>query len=217
VPEAAPEEPDVPEEPVADEAEPDDEEGAPVDDEEVVVVVVDVWEFVEAGGVAATVVVGTVRAGAPAVSVGGEDPPHAARAAQRARPATARALCLGPPIRVRTRLRGTTETSDVERLQAPSTVRAVVQVLLAQLVAPVAEAQVLDRPGQLRGRGREREQLSHDLERLAGLPVDVDTPGLGVDRDLSPGGWRPHPIPLTGPHPQPSYNRARRAASEVGR
>lgn len=102
-------EPEVPEEPVADEAEPEDGEAAPVDDEEVVVCVVDVLEFVEAGLRAATVAVGTVSAGAPAVSVGGELPPHPARAPHTARPASAQALRRGPPIRVSTRPRGTTE------------------------------------------------------------------------------------------------------------
>ncbi len=102
-----PDEPDVPEDAVPDETEPE-EDVAPEDDDEVVVVVVEVLELVEAGDRAATVAVGTVSGGAPAVSVGGEVPPHAARAAHRARPASARALFRCPSLFVTTRPRGTT-------------------------------------------------------------------------------------------------------------
>jgi hypothetical protein len=42
------------------------------------------------------------------VLVGGELPPHAARAAHRASPASARVLCPGPLLLVTTRPRGTT-------------------------------------------------------------------------------------------------------------
>jgi hypothetical protein len=145
---------DVPEDP--DELAPDDDadpdEESPLDAEEDVVVVVEVVLvlLVEAGDWEATVAVGTVSAGAPAVSVGGELPPHAASPAHSARPASTRALRPRLLRPVTARLRGTGETSDVERLHAPSAVGAVVQILLAELVAPVAEAEVLDRPGQLR-------------------------------------------------------------------
>src|SRR5580765_7432729 len=74
-----------------------------------------------------------------------------------------------------------------ERRHATAARRAVVEVLLRELVAPGAEAQVLDRPGQPRCRGRERKELAQHLELLAGLAVAVDGVGLGFDEDLAPG------------------------------
>jgi hypothetical protein len=130
---------------------------APGDVDEVVVVVVEVVEPVDVVGWAAMVAVGTVNDGAPEVSVAADPPPHAATppatASAPARP-TMRLSAPGsnPPL-----LRRTAVTSDVERLHAARAVRAVVQVLLAELVAPVAEAEVLDRPGQL-GHGRRERQ-----------------------------------------------------------
>jgi hypothetical protein len=189
---------------------PEDDE-PPADDEDVVVVVVDVVEPVEGGGWAATVAVGTVSGGAPEVSVAAPVPPHAATPTPSTSPASRpRARRPGRLTSSTTRRSGTTETSGVERLHAPSAVGTIVEILLAELVAPIAEAQVLDRPGQLRrGRG-ERKELGDHLERLAGVPVDVHPPGLGLDDDFTPGGWRPHPVPLTRPHSEPSYSRARR-------
>jgi len=107
LPDVAPDEPDVPEDAAPEEDEPA-EGAAPEDDDVVVVEVVEVVAFVEAGACEATVAVGTVSGGAPAVLVGGELPPHAARAAHRTRPATARALYRGRPLLVTTRPRGTT-------------------------------------------------------------------------------------------------------------
>jgi hypothetical protein len=91
--------------------------------------------------------------------------------------------------------------------------RTVVEVLLAVLVAPVAEAKVLDRPRQLRGRRRKGQELTDDLEWLAGRAVNVDLPGSGFDHYLTTGGWRPEPVPLTRPHPSPSYSRGRTPAA----
>jgi len=179
-----------------------DVEGAALPDVEVpVVLVVEVVEVVFAlAGAAVIVWVGTVNGGAPVVSVVADPPPQAASAAQMPTPAaTVTMRPRGRAVSTAVR-RDTTKSSDVERLHAPPAVRAVVEVLLAKLVAPVAESKVLHGPGQLRRGGGERQQFGDHFERLAGLPVDVRPAGLGVDHDLPPGGWRPHPVPLTRPH-----------------
>src|SRR6185312_929336 len=54
-----------------------------------------------------------------------------------------------------------------------------------ELVAPVAEAQVLDCPRQRRGGRRERHELAHDLQLLTGLAIAVDAIGLGFEDDLA--------------------------------
>jgi hypothetical protein len=199
-----PEEPDEPEDelPLPEEAEADGAE--PLEDDVPVVPVVPVVAVVAlvvVAGAALMVCVGTVNGGAPDVSVVAVPPPHAASAAHAPRPATAVAAirASGPRLCTAER-RVTTETSDVERLHAPPAVRAIVQVLLAQLVAPVAEAKVLDGPGQLGRRRGEGQELRHDLERLAGVAVDVRRVGLGLDHDLPPARRRSHPVPLARPH-----------------
>jgi hypothetical protein len=117
-----------------------------------VVVVVEVWDLTAAGGVAAPVV-GTVRVGAPVVlSDPGPLLPHAAIAKAVARATSvatdARKLRLLmscdnlPPGGSAERLR----SSRIHPLPAPG---AVEQILLRELIAVVAEPQVLDRPGQL--------------------------------------------------------------------
>ncbi|HTP22848.1 MAG TPA: hypothetical protein VMJ65_24795 [Solirubrobacteraceae bacterium] len=151
---------------------PDDELEAPddadEDGEELLEDAVDVVDFVvealvvpvDAG--AAIVAVGTVRGGAPDVSVAAEPLPHAVMPAATAAPA-ASAVSVRVALRAVGR-RDTTGTSDLfERLHTPAAVGAVVEVLLAMLVAPVAEAKVIDCPRQL-GRGRrQREQFPDDL------------------------------------------------------
>ena len=151
VPEEPLDEPDEPDEP----EEPDEAEGEePLDDEVVVVsVVAVVAPLVVVAGEALIVCVGTVRGGAPAVSVVAVPPPHAASVAHALTPAMSAAIRPSGFLLGTAERRVTTETSDVERLHAPPAVRAVVEVLLAELVAPVAEAKVLDGPGQL---GRRR-------------------------------------------------------------
>jgi hypothetical protein len=153
---------------------------------------------VDAG--AAIGAVGTVNGGAPDVSVAAEPLPQAAMPAATAAPAASAASVRVP--RTVAGQRGTTITSDFfERVHPPAAMGAVVEILLAMLVAPVAEAKVLDRPRQLGRSWRERQQLRDDLQRLTGLPIDVRPSGLGVNHNLATGGWRPHPVLLTDPHP----------------
>ena len=197
--------------PVPEDADCDEDGDELLDDVEVVpVVLVDVDAVV--AGAALMVAVGTVRGGTSEVSVVAADPPpHAATPAAMAAPA-ARALNMREP-RITAERRGTSGTSDLEWVHPPAAMRTVVQILLAVLVAPVAEAEVVDRPRQLRGRGRERQELTDDLERLPGLAVDVNPPGRSFDHDLTTGGWRPETVPLTRPHPSPSYSRGRTPAA----
>jgi hypothetical protein len=195
----------VPEEAGADdELEPWDaaEEDEPFEAAELLVVLVLVVDVVEVvGGVEAAVAVGTVSGGAPEVSVVAEPPPpHAARPTHT--DTAASALASLKPMDT-SRRRGTTGDSDFERLHAPATVGAVVEVLLAELIAPVAEAEVLDRPGQFRLRRGEGEELADHLERLAGFAIDVGPAGLGLDHDLASAGRCPHPVALTKPHRDP--------------
>jgi hypothetical protein len=199
-----PPEPELEEPPEPEPAEPlDDAAFEPPLDEEGVVVVLVVVVGVVAGGVEAAlaaVAVGTVRGGAPEVSAAGVPPPPQA--------ARARETVTAPPSAV-SFLSGTVrpslhEPSGTERFHPPAAVRAVVVVLLGQLVAPVAEAKVLHGPGELRDRRRQREQLSDDLQRLAGFTVDVNPIGLRFDDDLAACGGRPHAVLLARPHSAPS-------------
>ena len=65
---------------------------------------------------------------------------------------------------------------------------------------PRAEAEVLDRPRQLRVRGRERQHLADDLELLAGVAVEVDLLGLGLDDDLAARRGVAQAVALSGAH-----------------
>ncbi len=203
------EEPDD-EPPVPDDADADDEGEEPLDDDVEVVPVVFVVVDPVVAGAAEMVAVGTVRGGVPEVSVAVDPPPHAATAAEMAAPA-ARALRTREAWMTAER-RGTSRISDLEWVHPPAAMRTVVEVLLAVLVAPVAEAEILDGPRQLGGGRRERQELADDLEWLAGCAVNVNPPGRGFDHNLTTGGWRPEPVPLTRPHPSPSYSRGRTAA-----
>jgi plastocyanin len=134
---------------------------------------------------------GTVSEGAPVLRPAFEPPPpHAESPAASAIPAATPAILPVADIR----------NSGAERLHAPAAVRAVVQILLRELIAPVAEPEVLDRPGQLGNARGQRQQDRHHLELLAGLAVPVAATGLGFDHDFTTGRWRPHTVLLMRPH-----------------
>jgi hypothetical protein len=96
----------------------------------------------------ATPVVGTVSGGAPVVFAAVEDPPPPQAASALLTASTARMASV--------RLIGARSALGAQRLHAPTAVRAVVEVLLRELIAPVTETEILDRPGQLRHRRSER-------------------------------------------------------------
>jgi hypothetical protein len=165
----------------------------------VLVVVVDVVVVV-VGGVLATVEVGTVSGGALDVSAAVvPPPPQPASTAESASGAQTSESFLITARLLQCRL----EPSGLKRLHPPAAVRAVVQVLLGVLVAPVAEAEVLDRPGQLGERGGERKQLGDDAQLLACFAVDVDAVWLRFDDDFAAGRGSPHPVLLARPHSMP--------------
>jgi hypothetical protein len=183
--------------------------------DDAVVLVVEVAEVVDVLGLTLAVAPpGTVSDGVGVVSaeVLAPPPPQPASAAARATPAPSadshrrltiiRALSressLSPP-------RCLPGRSVAQRLHPPAAMRAVVEILWLELVAPVAEAQILDRPGEV-GRGwRQRQQLSDDLKPLARLAIHVHAIGFGFDDHLTAGRGRPHPILLARPHPAASY------------
>src|SRR5690242_10081252 len=77
---------------------------------------------------------------------------------------------------------------------------AVVDVLRRQLLErTAAQPQVLNRPWQVARRRGERQQLSDDLELLAGLTIDVDGPRLDLTNDLAVR-FGPQAIELTLTH-----------------
>ena len=94
---------------------------------------------------AATVPLGTVIGGAAEVSPAVEPLPPQPASVVLSSPAVASSASM----RCLESGRKAPPSSGTEGFHPPAAVRAVVQVLLAQLIAPVAEAQVLDRPGEL--------------------------------------------------------------------
>src|ERR1700759_971226 len=101
----------------------------------------------------------------------------------------------------------TRRASGGERLHAPAAHRTVVEVLLGELIAPVAEPEVLDLPGQLGGGGGERQELRDPLQLLAGLAVQIDLVRSGLDDLLAAGRWRAHAVLLVQPHARSCYQR----------
>src|SRR5437763_16641429 len=99
------------------------------------------------------------------------------------------------------------ETSLTQRSHTSGAMRTVVQVLLRELIAPVAETKVLDRPRKLGSSGGKRQELRDNLELLASLPVDIGPTRLGLDYDLATRGRCPHAVLLADSHPPPCYQR----------
>jgi hypothetical protein len=162
-------------------------------DEEVLVVVVPVDAVVLGGAL----LVGMVRVGAPEVSAVLEPPPPQAETPTASATPAERAAS---ELAMRARREVTTRTSGPERVHPASAVRAIVQILLSELVTPIAEAQVLHRPWQLGGRGGQGKKDGHGLHRLAGLTVQIGAAGLGLNHYLAPRGGRPQAVFLVEPH-----------------
>ena len=141
--------------------------------------------------------VGTVSVGAPAVlAVGEPPPPQAEMPTATAAPAKRAASELA----MRARRDVTAWISGPEGIHPASAMGAVVQILLSELVAPIAEAEVLDGPWQL-GRGRSQgQQHGHRFHGLSGFPVHVGAAGLGLDDDFTLGRGCPQTIFLIEPH-----------------
>jgi hypothetical protein len=139
----------------------------------VVVVVVAVMSVI--GG--ADLLPGTVRgraAGIVSALLSLLPPPHADSETPRA----------SMPTRTRSSLIGRRLTLD--RGKAAAAVRAVVEVVWHELLERAsAETQVLDRPGQVAGGGREGQEPAHDLELLSAVAVDVDRARLDLADDLA--------------------------------
>jgi hypothetical protein len=184
--EEEPEEAPVPELP--DEAEDEPEPVAPV-----LVVEVAVVDELTVGG---ALFVGTVRVGAPVVLATVEPPPQAETPTASAKPADRAAIELA----MRARRDVTTPALAPEGVHSPPAMWAIVQVLLRELVAPIAEAEVLDAPGELRSGGGEGEEHGHGLELLARLPIQVGTAGYGLDHHLTSRRGRPQAVFLINPH-----------------
>jgi hypothetical protein len=135
-------------------------------------------------------VLGTLNCGAPEVSAVPVPPPPQAASPTPARIASTIApadLDLRAPGRLTASrpvprlLAARATSSGGEGLHAPAAHRAIVEILLGQLVTPVAEPQVVDGPGQLGGGGRERQELRDHLQFLARLVVQIDLVRLGLN------------------------------------
>ena len=112
---------------------------------------------------------GTSSASTRSAAAGGDTASAATRAAMdRRRTAAALSRAAGPPC--------------------GGAGRAVVEVLLRELVARVAESEGVDGPWKVRIRRRRRRHLPDDLHRLARLAIAVDHAGVGLQQDLD-GRW----------------------------
>ena len=197
---APPDEPDVPDEGVAPPDPPDAPAPAALCVE--LVELVELVVLVDALATVGTPLVGTVSGGAPLVSVtGAELLPQAEMPAAMTRQTTTEASG-----RVRNRP-DIANLSGPERVHPPPAMGTVVEIPLGELIAPVAKTKVLDCPRKLGWGGGQRQQQSDDLKLLAGIPVQICPPRLGLDDHLAAGGRGPHTVLLANPHQFSCYQR----------